>query len=320
MFFDPESEQMVLIGGYSCAMLWNFEHMHYQDLWAFDFEMKGWDGLGEIDLNRVSNIGYDAESERVIMLTNSPIQTWAFHPASKDLVNMDPEIMPPDTVWSGHLFGAEMAYDAESDRLILFGGGERPGLTHADTWAYDHNSNTWELMQPPVSPPPRAFHELVYDSESDRIILWGGYPNPENDVDIWAYDYNADAWERLENIDGPQTHSQRFGMIYHPPSDRVVLYSGFLEEIEGRQEQMLPPETWSYDYNNNRWEEIHTEENPGARMWYTFNYDPVADMILLFGGETTAKYAVQLTNAVWLFDFSTMQWRDATIEHASCPE
>jgi hypothetical protein len=319
-FYDPVAGRAVLMGGFSCDMAWKFEPMHYNDLWAFDVQEESWEPLGEIDISRATNIGYDAESARLIFITMKPMETWAYDPASGELENMEPEDMPPDTIYKLYLFGAPMAYDSESDRLILYGGAESPAQIFEDTWAYDYNSNTWTNMQPPRGPSPRAFHQLVYDSESDRVVLWGGYPNLENDTRVWSYDYNTNTWEVHEGGGGPENHYERFGMIYHPPSDRIFLYSGFQEEYDSREETFLEPATWTYDLNTNTWERIQTGTNPGRRMWYSMVYDEAANQVIFFGGEQTAKYAGDMTNAVWLFDFETMQWKDATRKLAGCPQ
>ncbi len=320
IFYDPVAGRPVLMGGFSCDMTWSFEAMHYNDLWTFNTEEASWESLGEVDINRATTIGYDAESARLIYITMKPMETWAYDPAGGTLQNMEPGDMPPAADFRLYLFGAPMAYDAESDRLILFGGAESPAKIFGDTWAYDYNTNTWTNMQPENGPAPRAFHQLVYDSESDRVVLWGGYPNLENDTLVWSYDTNSNTWEAHEGGGGPEDHYERFGMIYHPPSDRIFLYSGFQEDYADRAEVFLEPATWTYDLNNNTWERIETEENPGRRMWYSMVYDEAADQVIFFGGEKTAKYAGDMTNAVWLFDFQTGQWKDATAKEAGCPE
>src|SRR5207247_11434477 len=66
------------------------------------------------------------------------------------------------------------AYDAQSDRVILFGGDLAGGL-FSDTWAYDFNTNAWTDMAPGLSPPATLCDAMAYDSESDRVILFGGY-------------------------------------------------------------------------------------------------------------------------------------------------
>ncbi len=71
-----------------------------------------------------------------------------------------------------------MAYDVESDRVILFGGvtedpPEKENL-RSDTWVYDFNTNSWTSITSTTHPTSRWFHSLAYDEESDRIILFGG--------------------------------------------------------------------------------------------------------------------------------------------------
>ena len=69
-----------------------------------------------------------------------------------------------------------MAYDAESDRVILFGGDSRPIQFHqGDTWAYDLDTNSWTDMNPATSPAERALPAMAYDPQSDRVILFGGW-------------------------------------------------------------------------------------------------------------------------------------------------
>jgi len=50
-------------------------------------------------------------------------------------------------------------------------------------------------------PLPRAYHQMVYDSESDRIIVYGGLTKPGDDkswiFETWSYDYNQDNWIKM---------------------------------------------------------------------------------------------------------------------------
>ena len=132
-----------------------------------------------------------------------------------------------------------MPDDAESDRTILFGGGS-PWFMYGDTWAYDADSDTWEEMSPAQSPSPRAMYGATYDAESDRVLLWGGFTgDEENDVRLWAYDYNSDSWEAMPNETGPQQHWERHGMAYVPGIDKVLVFSGMLEEAPEKPEDFM---------------------------------------------------------------------------------
>ena len=68
-----------------------------------------------------------------------------------------------------------LAYDAESDRFIMFGGQsghyELETSFHAETWAYDVTANKWTQMKPASAPSKRSDYGLAYDSISDRVGL-----------------------------------------------------------------------------------------------------------------------------------------------------
>lgn len=232
----------------------------------------------------------------------SPVQTWSYDLATGSWAQRQPGEQPESTS-SNPRFGAPLTYDAESDRLILFAGGS-PSHMYIDTWAYDFNTDTWELMSPEISPSPRAMYATAYDSESDRVLLWGGFTGTdENDVAMWAYDYNTDAWEVLENDEGPQQHWERHGMAYIPEVDRVLFYSGMLED-----EGVLPAETWYYDYNTNTWTEVEVDTSPPGMAMYAMAYDPATTTVVVFGGEMTSKYAGNLSRDIWVFDPVAEDW------------
>ena len=91
-----------------------------------------------------------------------------------------------------------MAYDSESDRVVLFGGTDS-NFDLGDTWAYDLNTNAWTNMDPATRPGARGYHALAYDSQSDRIVLFGGKTdNKQRGIsdETWAYDLNANAWTK----------------------------------------------------------------------------------------------------------------------------
>jgi hypothetical protein len=90
-----------------------------------------------------------------------------------------------------------MVYDEKADVSIIFGG---IPPTIVMTWAYDLNSNTWQKMEPVQNPGPLTLHSLVYDSNLDRSILFGGQlGNVEYNylAKTWVYDLNANTWTNV---------------------------------------------------------------------------------------------------------------------------
>src|SRR5207249_1804853 len=140
-------------------------------------------------------------------------------------------------------YGHAMAYDSQSDRLVLFGGGSSSGgvfVLVSDTWAYDFNTSTWTDMSPAIEPPARYNHAMAYDSQADRVILFGGYGGYN---DTWAYDFNTNTWTDTNPVVEPPG---RWGhaLAYDSQSDRVILFGGSLYD------------TWAYDFNTNIWTDM----------------------------------------------------------------
>jgi hypothetical protein len=56
-------------------------------------------------------------------------------------------------------------------------------------------------MNPEIEPPSVSRHAMVYDEEKDRIILFGGWLDPNVPFDFtdefWAYDYESNTWTDL---------------------------------------------------------------------------------------------------------------------------
>jgi len=75
-----------------------------------------------------------------------------------------------------------MAYDIESDKVLVWGGSDLPDKR---MWAYDFNIDTWEKMESTEGPLNRNNAAMVYDSNADRVVLYGGLGKD----DTWAYDY-----------------------------------------------------------------------------------------------------------------------------------
>ncbi|MEE9237841.1 MAG: kelch repeat-containing protein, partial [Thermoplasmata archaeon] len=116
-----------------------------------------------------------------------------------------------------------MAYDSESDRVVLFGGFVVTDPPEAevgdDTWAYDVNTDTWTNMDPVSRPSPRFYHAMAYDSESDRVVLFGGSTATTFSDETWTYDLNTNTWTDVTPAVGPSGRANQ-GMAYDAESDR----------------------------------------------------------------------------------------------------
>jgi len=119
-------------------------------------------------------------------------ETWAYDFNANTWSRLNPPQNP------GSLSFLAMAYDVASDRVVLFGG-FTAGVRSADTWVYDLDTDTWTRMSPAVKPSPRQEHAMTYDTQSDRVVLFGGCAGLESQCndETWAYDFETDVWTLL---------------------------------------------------------------------------------------------------------------------------
>ncbi len=235
-----------------------------------------------------SGMAYDAESNRIIIFGGTTSEdiggdlygdTWSYDLNLNTWTDMNPAEAPsPRSDFA-------MAYDAESDRVVAFGGG---------TWAYDFNTNTWRNMSPVTR--PAGAGPMAYDAESDRVVLflvWTGAPDNET----WTYDFNTNTWTKMEPTTRPSPRAWTT-MAYDAESDRVILFGG----ITGRDND----ETWAYDFNTNTWTNMEPPTQPLKLAAHNLAYDAESDKVVLFGGDTNGV----LSDETWAYDLNANTWTD----------
>ena len=99
----------------------------------------------------------------------------------------------PSTSPSARRSGQQMAFDAATGQMILFGGEESTGAWRGDTW--DWTGSTWQPLQPTSSPRGRTTGEMTYAPR--RILLFGGRAAATVFGDTWGWTGN---WKAI----GPQ--------------------------------------------------------------------------------------------------------------------
>ena len=289
MAYDANSDRIVLYGGLG-------ENQILSDTWAYDVEANAW--TNQMPVSRPPPLSahvmaYDAESDRIVLFggqDGSGYQdlTWAYDLDTNTWTDRAPAQKPPA------LWGASMVYDAQSDRFILFGGSTTFDYSQ-QTWAYDFNANTWMPKSPARAPAPRCCHAMAYDSQSDRVVLFGGDTNGRKYDDTWAYDFETDGWTELAPSAAPSPRAgARIG--YDARSNRSVLFGG--SAAGGTLN-----DTWAYDFEANVWTAKNPEVRPSARCCHAMAYDSQSDRVVLFGGTAGGS-----GSATWAYDFDRDVW------------
>ena len=95
-------------------------------------------------------------------------ETWAYDYNTDAWEQMNPPAHPDARMSLG------AAYDAATDRVIIYGGHVGSVVHRDDTWAYDYDTDTWTQLTPATNPGARGTHSMAADTESGRVIVFGG--------------------------------------------------------------------------------------------------------------------------------------------------
>ncbi len=270
-----------------------------------------------------SRLIYDPTSETVYLFGGSTqfglwdldlFDVWAFNLHNKQwrLVWQSSDYYPPFNYDS-------LAFDAQSGKVILFqpfAPGPFPDYSEIQTWAYDLATNTWQNMQPATAPSMRWGSRMTYDTESDRVILFGGSDANTSETlnDTWAYDYDSNTWVDLQPT-GDISPYHFFDMVYDPAIDRILLFGGtrLVDGVWTTQN-----DTWAFDYNTNTWTDRQPAVSPSPRAYHSMAYDAKTDQIISFGGilSDEAWPNEPTLGETWAYSYAANTWRQITPKEA----
>jgi hypothetical protein len=164
--------------------------------------------------------------------------------------------------------GAAMAYDADSQEMVLFGGSTQQGAILGDTWTWD--GEDWTLEHPATSPAPRTSADMAFDQSTGQLILVGGQPNSGNSGETWSWD--GSTWTELAPAPGVFNPA----VAYDGKTESVLLFGGTNSNGDDLNS------TWSWDGSS--WTQLDPQTSPPARWGAEMAYDPVNEEMVLFGG------------------------------------
>lgn len=308
LVFHPPSGRMYLFGGEANR------RRSLEETWSYSVETNDWTVVSS-DRHPVNAGGetaaYDSESDRIIVYYTTRLdrsadrglvrlsETWAFDPSTGTWTDMRPDSAPFG------LMGALMVYDAAADRMILFGGADftQESAPRFDgTWAYDYNTNTWTERQPTGQPPGRSYFGMVYDSEADKALVFGGTVGSEDEAradELWAYDFTSDSWEQLA-YEGDARADHHPSMVYAAGLDRTLY--------------LVRDGLWAFDYASHSWTTLTYDGALGVRYFHALAYDESAEQLVLFGGGPRGLF---YDNETWVYDPTSDGWERRGSERRS---
>jgi hypothetical protein len=185
-------------------------------------------------------------------------------------------------------------YDAAHHRIVIYGGQKFDVLRDFSALSLD-GSPSWSPIIADAgggTVPPRRDHLAVYDSQQQRMIVFGGSPNAgiNNEVnDVWSLSLDAaNTWSNVPVSNAGAGPSPRLAMggVYDPVLDRLVIYGG------SSMTSTFFDETWALTLGATpTWAALATAgDPPPARNAMSLVYDSIGDRLIVFGGWSGHDY------------------------------
>ena len=168
-----------------------------------------------------------------------------------------------------------MAYDAATQSVLLFGGGNSASAL-GDTWTWDGAAKTW-TQQFPVASPSARIAAMAYDAVTRTVVLFGGVDGAVQYTDTWTWD--GMTWTQHLPATAPPARTGT-GMAYDAAHGGVVLFGGYA----GIWEDSLN-DTWTW--NGINWTKMNPATVPPNRYWAGMTYDPLVRGVMMFGGYSS---------------------------------
>jgi len=207
-------------------------------------------------------------------------------------------------------------YDEANDRIILFGGFNGRAYFN-DVWALSlpsSGSGAWTKLEPEgFMPAPRGQHTAIYDSDNQRMIVFGGHSPYYNWDDVWALSLTpgSETWTQLAPTGSGPGARRWHTAVYDQANDQMVVFGG-----SGRGGLKNDVWTLSLTLGSEAWSPLAvTGSVPVPRGQHTAIYsDTVQGLMVVFGGAMTGA----LLNDTWALNLTTGAWTQVA-QIGACP-
>ena len=206
-----------------------------------------------------------------------------------------------------------MVYDTINNVTIFFGAHNEamsPAPGRNETWAYYYETNTWINMQPPIAPPARTLNSMTFDSNSGKIIMFGGISQLDNPKtiynDIWIYDFVENNWTDVTPISGSYPAARVLhSLTFDIQANRTIVFGGSLNYDFVSGPSGMLDDLSAYDLETQTWTERASHQN--KRSHTLMCYDSSVNKHLLFGGIQSVGPLV-LSDETWTYDYTLDTW------------
>ncbi len=140
-----------------------------------------------------------------------------------------------------------------------------------ELWSWD--GAVWSRL-PGAGPTARSASAAVYDTQRDRLMLWGGWVGKQGGLRNDTWEWDGARWRAgSDSTPRPRGH---FAMAYDEARGVTLMFGG-----DDRSGPAWPSNSWSW--NGINWRQVATAGPPG-RAVTAMAYDSKHKVVLLFGG------------------------------------
>jgi len=320
--YDEATRELVLTGGLqeTTDSSGYLTETAFGDTWTFNG--KRWvRHSSQLPPREYGAMVYDAGHKRMVLFggdngqtgdrVNYLADTWTWNGRSWSQQNssIGPGAGP------GPRSGAGMAYDADTNRTLLFGG--RTGNYLGDTWAF--NGSSWKRLSAGggVDEPKARFDPMMtYDPAHHQVVMFGGTgyyqftggygPRPAGDTWVWR-------GGRWVEVAGPDVAMKNF--VYDAANHTVVGFGGYDGDRAFAGDGPGPGTTYVWD--GHAWSTPHLAHQPVGRVDANLVYDPQLRAVVMFGGYHQASGKYIYLNDTWLWD--GRRWQQLKTQNKAAP-
>jgi hypothetical protein len=161
-----------------------------------------------------------------------------------------------------------MAFDPQSQKILLFGGPDPSVLADRDTYAWDGTS--WTKLDTTTKPPARQYAGMATDLKRGTVVMLGGFLAGANLYDAWVF-HDGD-WHQV--ADGPNLFFPRLAWNATLQTLFAVGGNGYID---------------SYSFDGTAWTRVAPSSVPPSRT--DISMQPTLDGtgVLLFGGTPSSE-------------------------------
>jgi len=203
-----------------------------------------------------------------------------------------------------------MLFEPGRDRLVVFAG--RPSdplvIPYSDLWTLDGATGTWTRQHPGGlgALPGRERSSAVYDSDRDRVVIYGGLGGPYLN-DVWSFDYGSQLWREISTTGISPHYRTGHCAAYDSAAHRMIVFGGYYYDNGWHK----LPDVWSLDLDTQAWSALTTVGPRPDLFIQGCTYDPTRRQLHAYGAvdDSGNSYPEHL----WTLDIATLTWNDMLI-------